>query len=200
MSSIAFEIYRELREKELENYIRHTYRKSYNLSNRKKNVVIYTNEDVDLTETINNVDLMVDNQPIDRRLKYRLDDISKEQRLSTESYLVYDLLFQPCGQDFDNLEKEESAEKMKRLAYDIFVWIRRMFGSENVLGMSIHNDEPQAHLHVAIVPMTEEGYIDPEAVIKGEFHIKSMRNDLIAYLNESGWHFKLDNNQEIESF
>lgn len=83
------------------------------------------------------------------------------------------------GGDVAKLPEEEQVEILKR-GYD---FISERYGEGNVISATIHRDETNPHLHVDMVPMTEDGRLCARDVVTRR-ELRSVQADLLEFMQE----------------
>ena len=68
------------------------------------------------------------------------------------------------GNPVDTLSKDDYIKLYKD---DILPMLEDTFGADNIIGSAIHVDESKPHLHVDIVPLTEDGKLSAKQVVGG---------------------------------
>ena len=75
------------------------------------------------------------------------------------------------------LTKMSDEELVKLYKDDIYPMLEDEYGRENILGAAIHLDESKPHLHIDVVPLTEDGRLSAKEVVggKGKMHQNQSR-------------------------
>lgn len=68
------------------------------------------------------------------------------------------------GKPVDTLSKDDYIKLYKD---DVLPMLEDTFGADNIIGSAIHVDESKPHLHVDIVPLTEDGKLSAKQVVGG---------------------------------
>ena len=70
------------------------------------------------------------------------------------------------------ITKMTDEELVKLYKDDIYPMLESEYGRENILGAAIHLDESKPHLHLDVVPLTEDGRLSAKEVVggKGKMH------------------------------
>lgn len=78
------------------------------------------------------------------------------------------------GKPVDTLSKDDYIKLYKD---DILPMLEDTFGADNIIGSAIHVDESKPHLHVDIVPLTEDGKLSAKQVVggRGKMHQRQKR-------------------------
>ena len=72
------------------------------------------------------------------------------------------------------ITKMSDDELVKLYKDDIYPMLEEEYGRENIVGAAIHLDESKPHLHIDVVPLTEDGRLSAKEVVggKGKMHKK----------------------------
>ena len=72
------------------------------------------------------------------------------------------------------ITKMSDEELVKLYKDDIYPMLENEYGRENILGAAIHLDESKPHLHLDVVPLTEDGRLSAKEIVggKGKMHKK----------------------------
>ena len=75
------------------------------------------------------------------------------------------------------ITKMSDEELVKLYKDDIYPMLENEYGRENILGAAIHLDESKPHLHIDVVPLTEDGRLSAKEVVggKGKMHQNQSR-------------------------
>ena len=70
------------------------------------------------------------------------------------------------------ITKMSDEELVKLYKDDIYPMLENEYGRENILGAAIHLDESKPHLHIDVVPLTEDGRLSAKEIVggKGKMH------------------------------
>ena len=70
------------------------------------------------------------------------------------------------------ITKMSDEELVKLYKDDIYPMLESEYGRENILGAAIHLDESKPHLHIDVVPLTEDGRLSAKEIVggKGKMH------------------------------
>ena len=75
------------------------------------------------------------------------------------------------------ITKMSDEELVKLYKDDIYPMLENEYGRENILGAAIHLDESKPHLHLDVVPLTEDGRLSAKEIVggKGKMHQNQSR-------------------------
>lgn len=70
------------------------------------------------------------------------------------------------------ITKMSDSELVELYKNDIYPMLEEEYGRENILGAAIHLDESKPHLHLDVVPLTEDGRLSAKEIVggKGKMH------------------------------
>lgn len=142
-----------------------------------------------------------DGSGIDDAFNNRMKDYKGRYDVRKNQVVVRDMILQPSPEYFDGMNLQEKRNEMIRFSLDSMGWVLDEFGVEgengnNVLGFSIHLDETNPHMHVPIIPMTEDGRISQTEFFKGPNDLRRMHKEFREHMIDKGWDFDLENKYE----
>lgn len=197
---LSFDVSTKLRKNDIKGYVNHVFRKSSDKDLR------HSNEEIDDDRTKYNIDFTFsDNRgnSLEERLENRLKDYNsvtktgKLRKLRSDAVLARGLLLQPSAEMFENKSIAEKIALMKKFTQDAMVFITSEFGGfENVLGVSVHLDETNPHLHAALCPMTKDGRLSQKDFFSGPKQLAAMHKNFREHMNKRGWDFEIENKHE----
>ena len=86
------------------------------------------------------------------------------------------------GKRLDDLSDDEITELLKN---DVYPMMRDWFGGDaNVLGAAIHLDESKPHLHLDIVPITEDGKLSAKKMLGNENNMRFHQKEWLEQMQE----------------
>lgn len=85
------------------------------------------------------------------------------------------------GNPVDTLSK---ADYIKLYKDDILPMLEDTFGADNIIGSAIHVDESKPHLHVDIVPLTEDGKLSAKQVVGGRGKMHQRQKQWLETMQE----------------
>lgn len=197
MSHLSLDVSQKITMSDVKGYGNHVYRKS-------KSVMNHSNKEIDVNRTEDNIDYMfIEGQPFDSRFEDRLayynstTKTGKQRKLRKDAVVLRGLVLQPSPEFFDYCSNDsEKSELIDRFARDSIPFLSNEFGLENIIGMSAHLDESNPHLHVAIMPMTEDGRLSQKDFFKGPKHLRALHKNYREHMNSCGWTFETENKNE----
>jgi len=86
------------------------------------------------------------------------------------------------GKKLDDLSDDEITELLKN---DVYPMMRDWFGGDaNVIGAAIHRDESKPHLHLDIVPLTEDGKLSAKKMLGNENNMRFHQKEWLESMQE----------------
>lgn len=85
------------------------------------------------------------------------------------------------GNPVDTLSKDDY---IKLYRDDVLPMLEDTFGADNIIGSAIHVDESKPHLHVDIVPLTEDGKLSAKQVVGGRGKMHQRQKQWLETMQE----------------
>ena len=86
------------------------------------------------------------------------------------------------GKRIDDLSDDEITDLLKN---DVYPMMRDWFGGDaNVIGAAIHRDESKPHLHLDIVPLTEDGKLSAKKMLGNENNMRFHQKEWLESMQE----------------
>ena len=86
------------------------------------------------------------------------------------------------GKKLDDLSDDEITDLLKN---DVYPMMKDWFGGDaNVIGASIHLDESKPHLHLDIVPLTEDGKLSAKKMLGNENNMRFHQKEWLEKMQE----------------
>ena len=86
------------------------------------------------------------------------------------------------GKRLDDLSDDEITELLKN---DVYPMMKEWFGGDaNVIGAAIHRDESKPHLHLDIVPLTEDGKLSAKKMLGNENNMRFHQKEWLESMQE----------------
>ena len=86
------------------------------------------------------------------------------------------------GKRLDDLTDDEITELLKN---DVYPMLKDWFGGDaNVIGAAIHKDESKPHLHLDIVPITEDGKLSAKKMLGNENNMRFHQKEWLESMQE----------------
>lgn len=197
MSHLSLDVSQKITMSDVKGYGNHVFRKS-------KSVMNHSNKEIDVNRTRDNIDYKLSqdysfNSCFENRLACYSSSTKtgKQRKLRKDAVVLRGLVLQPSPEIFDDCSNDsEKSERIDRFARDSIPFLSNEFGYENIIGMSVHLDESNPHVHVAIMPMTEDGRLSQKDFFKGPKHLRALHKNYREHMNSRGWTFETENKNE----
>lgn len=119
-----------------------------------------TNPDVDMLRSHENYDLV----PCDnyrRAIKEKLSDLVESGRaVRKDAVVVCNFI---VTSDSDTMEAL-GADRQRAFFEDAVKWFSDRYGADRVLNATVHMDENTPHLHIGVMPITQDGRLSAKAI------------------------------------
>ncbi|KNH16170.1 plasmid recombination enzyme [Priestia megaterium] len=150
------------------------------------------NKDIDEDRTSFNYDLLNE-----ERIHYheRINQMTAERvkrKVRADAVLVSEF-FISASPDYMNAMPEGEQRRYFELAFD---HLSEKYGKQNMLYATVHRDEATPHMHVGIVPITEDGRLAAKDYFHGKIKIMRIQDDFHEHMNKHG--FDVDRGQPSE--
>ena len=151
----------------------HNEREEEDEENRKD----YSNKNIDHDKTGNNIFLKRSSGSYDKDIKEIVKSrTDKPIRKNAVMMVGHTVQF---GGDVSKLPEEEQVEILKRC----YTFISERYGESNVISSTIHLDETNPHLHVDMVPMTEDGRLSARDIVT-RAELRNVQADLLEFMQQ----------------
>ena len=202
MSHLSLDVSQKITMSDIKGYSKHVFRKTEGVTN-------HSNQEIDVSRTDMNIDFRMGSERdgfkyFDERFEQRFADYNsttktgKQRKLRNDAVVVRGLVLQPSADVFEGMSDNEKLEKMRAFAKAslAFLYTDKAFGFANVIGASVHMDETNPHMHVAIMPMTDDGRLSQKDFFKGPNHLRALHKNYREHMNSRGWSFETENKNE----
>lgn len=119
-----------------------------------------TNPDVDMSRSEDNYDLIpCDNYK--RSIKEKLSNLVESSRaVRKDAVVVCNFIVTSDNETMDAL----GADRQREFFQDSVKWFSDRYGADRVLNATVHMDETTPHLHIGVVPITQDGRLSAKAI------------------------------------
>lgn len=119
-----------------------------------------TNPDVDMSRSENNYDLIsCDNYK--RSIKEKLSNLVESSRaVRKDAVVVCNFIVTSDNETMDAL----GADRQREFFQDSVKWFSDRYGADRVLNATVHMDETTPHLHIGVMPITQDGRLSAKAI------------------------------------
>lgn len=119
-----------------------------------------TNPDVDMSRSEDNYDLIpCDNYK--RSIKEKLSNLVESSRaVRKDAVVVCNFIVTSDNETMDAL----GADRQREFFQDSVKWFSDRYGADRVLNATVHMDETTPHLHIGVMPITQDGRLSAKAI------------------------------------
>ena len=119
-----------------------------------------TNPDVDMSRSEDNYDLIpCDNYK--RSIKEKLSNLVESSRaVRKDAVVVCNFIVTSDNETMDAL----GADRQREFFRDSVKWFSDRYGADRVLNATVHMDETTPHLHIGVMPITQDGRLSAKAI------------------------------------
>lgn len=119
-----------------------------------------TNPDVDMSRSEDNYDLILcDNYK--RSIKEKLSNLVESSRaVRKDAVVVCNFIVTSDNETMDAL----GADRQREFFQDSVKWFSDRYGADRVLNATVHMDETTPHLHIGVMPITQDGRLSAKAI------------------------------------
>lgn len=119
-----------------------------------------TNPDVDMSRSEDNYDLIsCDNYK--RSIKEKLSNLVENSRaIRKDAVVVCNFIVTSDNETMDAL----GADRQREFFQDSVKWFSDRYGADRVLNATVHMDETTPHLHIGVMPITQDGRLSAKAI------------------------------------
>lgn len=119
-----------------------------------------TNPDVDMSRSEDNYDLVpCDNYK--RSIKEKLSSLVESSRaVRKDAVVVCNFIVTSDSETMDAL----GVDRQREFFEDSVKWFSDRYGADRVLNATVHMDETTPHLHIGVMPITQDGRLSAKAI------------------------------------
>lgn len=119
-----------------------------------------TNPDIDMSRSEDNYDLIpCDNYK--RSIKEKLSNLVESSRaVRKDAVVVCNFIVTSDNETMDAL----GADRQREFFQDSVKWFSDRYGADRVLNATVHMDETTPHLHIGVMPITQDGRLSAKAI------------------------------------
>ena len=119
-----------------------------------------TNPDVDMSRSEDNYDLIpCDNYK--RSIKEKLPNLVESSRaVRKDAVVVCNFIVTSDNETMNAL----GADRQREFFQDSVKWFSDRYGADRVLNATVHMDETTPHLHIGVMPITQDGRLSAKAI------------------------------------
>lgn len=132
----------------------------------------YSNKNIDKERTKDNYQLGPQREDT---LKYANDRIEQSQHLTRANIVQMVGFTLTLPKDYDGNDREFFS--------NVYEFIERDFGRDNIIGAYVHMDEKSPHIHIELLPITEDNRLCAKDIINRDY-LQHFHDRLQEYLRE----------------
>lgn len=138
-----------------------------------------TNPDVDMSRSEDNYDLIpCDNYK--RSIKEKLSNLVESSRaVRKDAVVVCNFIVTSDNKTMDAL----GADRQREFFQDSVKWFSDRYGADRVLNATVHMDETTPHLHIGVMPITQDGRLSAKAIFT-KTEMKAMQTEFARDVGE----------------
>ena len=145
----------------------------------------HTNLDIEKEKTKLNYDVL-HTDPID--FKKKIDsEIEKrytgKRTIRKDAVRLCEFIVTSDKTFFENLSPEDE----KRFFKESVEFLQKRYGKENIMYGIVHKDEKTPHMHVGMVPITEDGRLAAKHYFGHKSELQGLQTDFHRHIKESGF-------------
>lgn len=138
-----------------------------------------TNPDVDMSRSEDNYDLIpCDNYK--RSIKEKLSNLVESSRaVRKDAVVVCNFIVTSDNETMDAL----GADRQREFFQDSVKWFSDRYGADRVLNATVHMDETTPHLHIGVMPITQDGRLSAKAIFT-KIEMKAIQTEFTRDVGE----------------
>lgn len=192
--TLSFDASQKIKKDSIKGLLNHSFRDVLEKNGAYLN---HSNESINSALTSTNMSMYYDQnkktflpctdiQQVKDSLQIRLNTVKKPLR--KDAVLCRGIILQ-----LDPEWYETADEKAKEQSYfDMLGWATKTFGAKNLIGISLHNDEANPHLHLVFAPVTDDGRLCQLDWFKDPASLRRMHEDFRNHMRYKGYDISMD--------
>lgn len=141
-----------------------------------------SNDEINLSETYKNYDLILSDLNLYQRVKKRIDDVREFSRIQRNSVVMYSNVITVNKKQY----KQWGENKTKEYFKSVTEYFQKEFGEENVVSAKVHLDETTPHMHLHFVPVSNDNKLQARKVMTPA-RINKIHSEIPQFLKEKGF-------------
>lgn len=145
-----------------------------------------TNPDIREADNHLNYDLIHGTKKLDYKKeidKVISENVKSEKKIRKDAVRLSEFLITSDSAFFNNLSPDEQ----KRYFETAKDFIADRYGEQNVIYATVHNDESTPHMHVGLVPVTEDGRLSAKDVFGNRMQFVKLQDAFNAHVKAHGF-------------
>lgn len=145
----------------------------------------HSNKDIDVSKSNLNFDLISQEKGISYKKKintYIENKRVSDKKVRKDAVVLAEWVISASSNVFKNMENSE----IRRYFQESVNYFREKFGKDNIMYGAVHFDETTPHMHMGIVPMTDDGRLSSKDVFSRNI-LREVQNELAIHLQKKGF-------------
>lgn len=145
-----------------------------------------TNPDIRTEDAHLNYDLIHGDRKLDYKKEVQQvisENVKSEKKVRKDAVLLSEFLITSDSSFFENLAPNEQRRYFET-AKD---FIADKYGEHNIIYATVHNDEKTPHMHVGLVPVTDDGRLSAKDVFGNRLQFVKLQDDFNAHVKAHGF-------------
>lgn len=145
-----------------------------------------TNPDIRTEDAHLNYDLIHGDRKLDYKKEVQQvisENVKSEKKVRKDAVLLSEFLITSDSSFFENLAPDEQRRYFET-AKD---FIADKYGEHNIIYATVHNDEKTPHMHVGLVPVTNDGRLSAKDVFGNRLQFVKLQDDFNAHVKAHGF-------------
>ena len=145
-----------------------------------------TNPDIRTEDAHLNYDLIHGDRKLDYKKEIQQvisENVKSEKKVRKDAVLLSEFLITSDSSFFENLAPDEQRRYFET-AKD---FIADKYGEHNIIYATVHNDEKTPHMHVGLVPVTDDGRLSAKDVFGNRLQFVKLQDDFNAHVKAHGF-------------
>ena len=152
------------------------------------------NKDIDSDRTSLNYDL-VNGEKIKYHEKIKeMIDARVKRKIRADAVLISEFFISASPEYMNTL----SDGQQKFYFQEAYEHISEKYGRHNILYAVVHYDESTPHMHVGVVPITEDGRLAAKSYFHGRTKIKAIQDDFHTHMSMKGFKIERGKSSEVK--
>lgn len=150
----------------------------------------HTNHDIESERTYLNYDLHNDGH-IDylETVKDKIEqNVETNRAIRKDAVVMCEFVVTSDREFFDVLDMVDPAQQ-KVFFKEAYSFLKNRYGEKNIVHAAVHLDEKTPHMHVGMVPVTEENKLSAKQIFNRK-ELVSLQDDFHAYMVEKGFYLE----------
>lgn len=150
----------------------------------------HTNHDIESERTYLNYDLHNDGH-IDylKTVKDKIEqNVETNRAIRKDAVVMCEFVVTSDREFFDVLDMVDPAQQ-KVFFKEAYSFLKDRYGEENIVHAAVHLDEKTPHMHVGMIPVTEENKLSAKQIFNRK-ELVSLQDDFHAYMVEKGFYLE----------